>query len=130
MRGLLDTNVIVRHLTGGPASQARGASALLGGDHELILTHLVFAEVVYVLESFYEQPRAEIAEIGRSLLSLASIVVDEGATLLRSLEIYEDDRIDFADAYLVATAERTGVDRVVSFDRGIDRARTVRRIEP
>jgi predicted nucleic acid-binding protein len=28
--------------------------------------------------------------------------------LLRSVEIYERDRLDFADAYLVATAESSG----------------------
>jgi predicted nucleic acid-binding protein len=35
-----------------------------------------------------------------------------------------------ADAYLVASAERTGVGEVASFDRGIDRVPTVRRVEP
>jgi predicted nucleic acid-binding protein len=40
------------------------------------------------------------------------------------------DRIDFTEAYLVASAERSGVNTIVSFDRSIDRITTVRRIEP
>ncbi|MCZ7535045.1 MAG: hypothetical protein M5T61_03230 [Acidimicrobiia bacterium] len=44
--------------------------------------------------------------------------------------MYEVERLDFADAYLVASAERSGVDAVASFDRSIDRVTTVRRIEP
>ena len=39
-------------------------------------------------------------------------------------------RLDFADAYLVASAERTGVGVVASFDRAIDRAATVLREDP
>ena len=49
---------------------------------------------------------------------------------LRALEVYEIDRLDFAEAYLVASAERSGVDAVASFDRSIDRVTTIRRIEP
>ena len=39
-------------------------------------------------------------------------------------------RLDFADAYLVASAERTGVGAAARFDRGTDRVGTVRRVEP
>jgi predicted nucleic acid-binding protein len=52
------------------------------------------------------------------------------ALLLRSIEVYETHRIDFAEAYLVASAEATGVTDIVSFDRSIDRVPTITRIEP
>jgi len=44
-------------------------------------------------------------------------VVLDPAALLRALEVYEGDRLDFAEAYLVAQAERSGVGVVASFDR-------------
>jgi hypothetical protein len=44
--------------------------------------------------------------------------------------VYELDRIDFAEAYLVASAEASGVGTIASFDRSIDRIATVRRIAP
>jgi predicted nucleic acid-binding protein len=47
----------------------------------------------------------------------------------RAIEAYEVHRLDFAEAYLVASAERTGVGTIVSFDRAIDRVGTVRREE-
>jgi predicted nucleic acid-binding protein len=50
--------------------------------------------------------------------------------LLRALELYEVHRLDFAEAYLVASAEVTGVGAVLSFDRAIDRVPTVERVEP
>lgn len=130
MSAFLDTNVLVRHLTGDPADLAARATAYLGSERELLLTDLVAAETVYVLESFYEAPRDEVAQAVRSLVAFDSVVCVDPALLLRAIELYETDRIDFAEAYLVACAESTGVGKVASFDRSIDRVDTVERIEP
>jgi predicted nucleic-acid-binding protein len=96
----------------------------------LFLTDLVVTETVYILESFYEAPRVQVAEAARSLLAMRSVVSVDAALLLRAIEVYETDRLDFAEAYLVACAESTGVNRVASFDRSIDRVPTVERVEP
>ncbi|MGH3959666.1 PIN domain-containing protein [Mycobacterium sp.] len=130
MSAFVDTNVLVRHLTGDPPDLAARATSYLAAERELLLTDLVAAETVYVLESFYEAPRDQIAQALRSLVAFDSIVCVDPALLLRAIEVYETDRIDFAEAYLVACAESTGIDRVASFDRSIDRIHTVARIEP
>jgi predicted nucleic-acid-binding protein len=83
-----------------------------------------------VLESFYEVERPRVAGLMRSALALPSIKTIDPASLLRALEIYELDRVDFAEAYLVAQAEATGVGEVLSFDRSIDRIKSVTRREP
>jgi predicted nucleic acid-binding protein len=126
----LDTNVLIRHLTGDPPALARRASAFLAKADELLLPDLIVAEVVYVLESFYEVERARVAELVRAVIGFPAIVVVDVPLLLRALEVYELDRIDFAEAYLVASAEASGVGAIASFDRSIDRVSTVRRIEP
>jgi predicted nucleic acid-binding protein len=126
----VDTNVLVRHLTGDPAEVAARATAYLDAEPELLLTDLVVAETVYVLESFYEAPRRKVVEAVRSLLALESVVCVDTALLLRAAEVYETDRLDFAEAYLVACAESTGINKVASFDRSIDRVGTVERVEP
>lgn len=126
----LDTNVLIRHLTGDPPAQARRASAFLQRTEELLLPDLIVAEVVYVLESFYEVERQRVAELVRAIIGFPAIVVVDEPLLLRALEVYEVDRLDFAEAYLVASAEASGVETIASFDREIDRVATVRRIEP
>jgi predicted nucleic acid-binding protein len=130
LSAFVDTNVLVRHLTGDPPDMAARATAYLGTERELLLTDLVVAETVYVLESFYETPRDQVAQAVRSLVAFASILCVDRALLLRAIEVYETDRIDFAEAYLVACAESTGVSKVASFDRSIDRINTIERIEP
>ena len=130
MAAFVDTNVIVRHLTADPPAMAERATAFLAQEDEMHLADLVVAETVYVLESFYGAPRGQIAAAMRSLVTMRSMITVDPVLLLRAIEVYELDRLDFAEAYLVASAERTGVGKVVSFDRTIDRVGTVRRIEP
>lgn len=130
MSAFVDTNILVRHLTGDPPETAARATAYLASGDELYLSDLIVAETIYVLESYYEVARNQIAEAMRSLIAFDAIVTVDPALLLRAIEVYESDRLDFAEAYLVACAESTGVGSVASFDRSIDRVRTVARIEP
>jgi predicted nucleic-acid-binding protein len=109
---------------------SRATAALAREDEEYLLTDLVLAECVYVLESFYEVERSHVAELMRSAISLPSIKTLDSSTPLRALEVYETNRLDFVEAYLVAQAETTGVREVLSFDRSIDRIDTVTRREP
>jgi predicted nucleic acid-binding protein len=126
---LLDTNVVIRHLTGDPPEMARWATRFLATQAELVLVDVVLAECVYVLQSVYEVDRPRIAEMMRAALAMATISADT-ELFLRTLEIYELDRLDFAEAYLVAAAELTGVESIASFDKAIDRMASVERIAP
>ena len=130
MSAFVDTNVLVRHLTGDPRAMAERATAFLASEPELYLADLVVAETVYVLESFYKAPRDQVATAMRSLIAMRSIITVDPALLFRAIEVYEVDRLDFAEAYLVACAESTGIGRIASFDRTIDCVQTVERIEP
>ena len=130
MSAFIDTNILVRHLTGDPPDMAQRATRYLASERDLLLVDLIVAETVYVLESFYEAPRSQVAAAIRSMVAFESIVCVDPALLLRSLEVYETDRLDFAEAYLVSCAETTEIGRVASFDRSIDRVDTVERVEP
>ncbi|MYA20694.1 MAG: type II toxin-antitoxin system VapC family toxin [Chloroflexi bacterium] len=130
MTAFVDTNVLIRHLTADPPDQARRATRYLDRADQLLLPDLILAEVAYVLESYYEVPRLQVAEALRAILAFRAIRVVDSALLYRAAEVYEVRGLDFADAYLVASAERTGVGVVASFDRGIDRVGTVLREEP
>lgn len=126
---LLDTNVLVRHLTGTPRDQAERATAFLRDADRLDLPALVVAELVYVLESVYEQARPQVAVLVRAVLAHPPIVAGDEDALLRAVELYETYRVHFAEAYLAACAER-GDGRVASFDRDLDRIPSIARVEP
>jgi predicted nucleic-acid-binding protein len=130
LSAFVDSNVLVRHLTGDPPDQAKRATEFLRSGETLILVDLVMAEVVYVLESVYEVERLRVAELMRAIVGFPGMVVADEGLLLRTLEIYEQHRTHFAESYLAASAELSGVGVVASFDRGIDRVPTIRRLEP
>lgn len=130
MTAFVDTNVLIRHLTGDPTDMARRASRFLAVTEPLFLTDLIVAEVVYVLESVYAVARDEVGQLMRDIVTSDRIRLADLPMLLRAIEIYQFDRLSFADAYLVACAERSGDGKVVSFDKDISRVGTVERIEP
>lgn len=66
----------------------------------------------------------------RSAIALPTFETVDPVLLQPALEVYELDRRDFAEDYLVAQAEVTGIRVVLSFDRSIDRIDTVTRREP
>ncbi|MHB8508070.1 MAG: PIN domain-containing protein [Candidatus Dormibacteria bacterium] len=130
MKAFLDTNILVRHFTGDPPELAARATRYLAESTELLWPDLIVAETIYVLESFYEVERAQVASMIRAALAFPAIEVVDEELLLRAVEVFEVDRIDFSEAYLVANAESSDISSIASFDRSIDRVKTVQRIEP
>jgi predicted nucleic acid-binding protein len=126
----VDTNIIIRHLTGDPPDLATRATAFLAASNELLLADLIVAETVYVLESFYEVHRAAVADLIRAVIAFPAMRTLDPPLLLRSVEIYETHGVDFAEAYLAASAGVAGVAQVASFDRALDRVPSITRVEP
>ena len=129
MSAFLDTNILVRHFTGDPPDLAARATRYLAEADDLLWPDVIVAETIYVLESFYEVETARVGDMIRAALAFPAIQVTDEELLLRAVEVYEVERIDFAEAYLVASAERSDIRAVASFDRSLDRVTTVRRVE-
>lgn len=130
MTVFVDTKVLIRHLTGDPSDLAAHATGFLAVADELLLPDLIVAETVYILESFYEEPEDEVDRLMQSVIAFPAIRTLDPSLRLRSLAVYETHGIDYAEAYLVASAESAGIGDIVSFDRSIDRIKTVNRIQP
>jgi predicted nucleic-acid-binding protein len=109
---------------------ANRATAYLQSEPELFVADLIVAETIFVLESFYEVARTKICEAMRALIVMESVQIVDVPLLHRAIEIYEFEHLDYAESYLVACAESTGVARVASFDRSIDRMHSITRVEP
>ena len=79
MTAFVDTNVLIRHLTGDPPEQARRATRYLERAAQLLLPDLILAEVAYVLESYYRVPRRQVAETLRAVLAFRAVRVVDSA---------------------------------------------------
>lgn len=124
-RYLLDTNLIVRFLTGEPEAMAERARALVAANEagriSLRIVPMVVAEVVFVLTGkHYGRAREEVAGALLGFLESPSLDVVERDTLLRALQLYRDHPIDFVDATLAADAELSGTG-LATFDQDFRR---------
>lgn len=118
---VVDTNLILRFLTGDPENQARLAAEIFQqgelGELSLRIPAIVVAEVVFVLTGkVYGISRDKVAIQLDRFLSSPSLRVEERDVLLKALSLFGQHKIDFADAYLAALALSSG-NTVVTFDR-------------
>lgn len=119
---LLDTNVLLRFVTGEPADQANEVAGLVAaaatGKVRLAVLPMVLAEAVFVLTGFYRHPRAKVAEVLTQLISSPGFHADEPERMLLALKLFGAGKLDFVDCYLAAASiceERS----LVSFDRDL-----------
>lgn len=128
-RRLADTNLIVRYLVQDHEGQARAAGKLFDacdrGDVVIVVLAAVLAECVFVLESFYEHPRGDIASALGRLISSAGVEIGGAAIHLDALDRYRKTKVHFVDCLIAATsaAENTPV---ASFDRDFRKFTDVR----
>jgi uncharacterized protein len=134
--GVVDTDVLMRLLTGDDLAKQRAVHALFQqvarGDLILCAPDTVIADAVFVLSSrtLYRRSREEIRTLLRPLLLLPGFKVQNKLLVLRALDIYAGMNIDFGDAMIAAYAERRGQPILYSYDHDFDRVPGVRRLEP
>ncbi len=103
----VDTNVLVRLLTGDDPDQA-GRAANLFARESIFIPKTVLLETEWVLRYSYKLPPPVVLAAFRSLLGLPQVVVEDSGALVEALARYEDG-MDFADAlHLAAVREADG----------------------
>ena len=128
-RRLVDTNLIVRYLVQDNEKHAKAAGRLFDacdrGDVLIVVLPVVVAECVFVLESFYEHPRADIASALARLISSPGVKIRELAIHLEALNRYKRTRIHFVDCLIAATAVAENAP-VATFDQDFRKFNDVR----
>lgn len=130
---LLDTNTLVRFVTGEPENQAREVADLVSaaesGKIRLCVIPMILAEAVYVLSGFYGHPRAKVAAALSHLISCPGFQSPDHERMILALKLFGASKIDFANCYLAAVSilEET---IVISFDRDFHKLQGVTRKQP
>ncbi len=120
-RAVIDTNLLVRYLTGDDPSKANDVKRLLlkaaQGEIRLLIPSIVIAELVWVLQSFYKLERSEIVPLLNAILHTHGVEVSDRTVVSDAIAIYRDEAIDFIDAWIVAFAQAAEVRAIYTFDR-------------
>lgn len=122
---LVDTNLIVRHLTQDHPKHAVIADKLFDacdrGLLTLVMLPTVLAECIFVLESFYELPRDRISAALSALISSPGIEIDDQPMHLDALDRYVRlTKLHFVDCTIAASAIQRKI-AVATFDAGLQK---------
>ena len=115
MKITVDTNVLVRAITGDDERQSKVAQLELAKADVVALALPALCELVWVLSQGYKVPFADIVEAIRRLINAGNVVVNRpaveaGLSLLKAGG-------DFADAVIAYEGSWLGAEIFVSFDR-------------
>lgn len=114
----IDTNVVVRYLTGDHPQQSRKAKRLIDSEQVFICT-TVLLETEWVLRSVYGFTAVEITKALGALAGLPRVALEDAALTAKALD-WTTRGMDFADALHLAKSR--GSEAFVSFDRQFVRA--------
>ncbi|MFH1442044.1 MAG: PIN domain-containing protein [Candidatus Omnitrophota bacterium] len=130
----LDTNIILRYITNDIPAESLKCERLLKNaakSKEALFTNaMVIAEVVWVLFSAYRFPKNNVISGVQKILNSPNIYLDDKDLLLSALYIFENNNIDFIDAYNAAVMEYKEIEIIYSYDKHYDQIKKIKRIEP
>ena len=128
-RRLVDTNLIIRYLVQDHERHAKAAGRLFDacdrGDVVIVVLPVVLAECVFVLESFYEHPRGDIASALGRLISSPGVEIGGPTIQLDALDRYRKTKVHFVDCLIAAAAAAENTP-IASFDQDFRKFSDVR----
>ena len=114
----VDTNIIIRYLTGDDPGQAAKARALIG-QTPVFVPRTVLLEVEWVLRGVYDLKPAQIIPALRALAGLPGVSLEDSRAVAQAMN-WAENGMDFADAlHLAASAACEGF---LTFDKHLVRS--------
>ena len=99
----IDTNVLVRLLTGDDATQYKSSRKLFAAQ-QIFIADTVVLETEWVLRAAYELGRAEICDALRCVFGLRNVTLANGHLVAQAITWHEAG-LDFADAFHLALSQ-------------------------
>jgi predicted nucleic-acid-binding protein len=128
----LDTNALIRMLIEDDATQAKVVKDIVlqveAASGKILILSEVLIETVWVLESVYACKRAEISDFLELLLENATFSLAEPTTLRSAASQYKRSG-DFADLVIVNQSKRHKAEKLISFDKKLQKRFTAYVVE-
>lgn len=118
---VIDTNLLVRYLINDDQEKAEAVDNLLDkamkGEVRIVVPSVVIAELVWVLESFYQMKADTILELVEAIVNTTGLDVTDKLTVISALRLYKNRNIDFIDAWIIEFAKERGIKTIYTFDK-------------
>ena len=130
----VDTNVFLRFLLNDDPEKADACEMIfqraINGEESLFTTEMVMAEIVWMLESYYELSKGDVREKLEKILNTQNLDCPNREIIINALAAYEEKNIDYVDAYNASILKIKGINEVYSYDRHYDRIKWLKRFDP
>jgi len=130
----LDTNVLVRFLTGDDPAKSGRALALLQkvdrGEEQLVTSPLVIFETIFTMEKTYHASREAMRKGLEAVISLRGLQLANKRLYNDAFDLYLTVNISFADAFNAAFMRSLRHTEIYSWDTDFDRLEGITRVEP
>ncbi len=118
---VIDTNLLVRYLINDDQKKAEAVDSLLDkaikGEVKIVVPSVVIAELVWVLESYYQMKADTILELVEAIVNTSGLDVTDKSTVISALRLYKNRNIDFIDAWIIEFAKERGIKTIYTFDK-------------
>lgn len=120
MKGI-DTNILIRFLIGDDVQQTKEVYDLFkkaeAQKNEFFVPLLVLLELIWVLESVYEVPRAALLDSISDLTLMPILKFEQHATVQQFIHAAPKNSHDLSDLLIAHSARSSGCDSVLTFDK-------------
>jgi predicted nucleic-acid-binding protein len=123
----VDTNVLVRLLARDDAQQAAAADAAIAKG--AWVSHLVLAEVVWVLDAVYARTPRQLAAALDLLLAHESLALQDADVVAAALAQFRaKPALGFSDCLVLEIARKAGHQPLATFDKALGRLAGTQRL--
>ena len=105
---MADANTMIRCIIGDDDKKIQELQEIRA-TQKIIYTMEVIAEVVYVLTKVYDVSREDVSEAIQRFLKARNIVCSNGEIVVKSLQLFGENHLDFVDNILLAYHQIRGV---------------------
>jgi len=114
----VDTNVLVRLVTGDDLKQAAAAEKFVSGG--AWISHLVLAETIWVLATVYDRDSAALSQTVEFLLMHRDLTIQDAEVVVAALLHYRSKpSLGFSDCLVLEIARKAGHVPMGTFDRNL-----------
>ncbi|MCG2692387.1 PIN domain-containing protein [Microgenomates group bacterium] len=126
---LVDTDILIRFFTNDDPVKALRFERFLRSERKMAVTAVTVAEIYWVLSSFYRFSKKKILDCLESLVSKPNILCSK-LLLLETITILRHHSLSFVDAFIAAYSLSKHHGQVLSYDKGFDKIKLIKRVEP
>ena len=119
----VDTNVLVRALTGDDPAQSPAARGFIRESGPVWVSQVVLVETIWVLDSVYDCGKPQLVEALNRIIDNKDLALEDPPVVRAALALYQANaKVGFSDCVVLERARSAGHLPLATFDKALGKA--------